>query len=136
MHSMIIRWLSGSLCAAAITLAAPLAWAQTPATSVKAAPAKKVKALPFTGKVSAVNAAALTFTLTGKTTSRTFNVTSNTRFTKAGKPATFGDLTVGDQVGGSAQVIAGKSDVVSLRIGPKPDAPAKPKQTPKTAVTK
>ena len=128
MHSMIIRWLGGGLFAAVITLAAPSAWAQAPATPAKAVPVKKVKAAPFTGKVSAVDTVAKTFTITGKTTSRTFNITSTTRFTKAGKPATFEDLTVGEEVGGTAQVIEGKSEVISLRIGVKPNAPPKPKK--------
>jgi Domain of unknown function (DUF5666) len=69
-----------------------------PATSDQTAPAKpKRRGLVFHGTVSMVDTNAMAFTV-GK---RTFNVTSETRITKNGEPATLEDITVGDKVGGA-----------------------------------
>ena len=69
--------------------------AATPAAP--AAPAKKHGALPFHGKIAAVDATASTITVG----SLTLNITSETKITKDGKPATLTDFAVGDKVGGS-----------------------------------
>ena len=72
--------------------------AATPATpAAPAAPAKKHGALPFHGKIAAVDATASTITVG----SLTLNITSETKITKDGKPATLADFAVGDKVGGS-----------------------------------
>lgn len=88
--------------------------------------AKKKGVVPFHGKVSAVDATAATVTV-GKTT---VNITSETKITKDGKPATLADITVGEKIGGSYKKDeAGKMNAVSIRIGEKPEKEAKkPKQ--------
>ncbi len=90
--------------------------------TTNAAP-KKVRAIPFHGKLEAVDNTAKTITV-GKTT---INVTSDTKIMKSGKPATLADGTVGDDVAGSYRKDAeGKNNAVSLRFGAKPAAPAAP----------
>jgi hypothetical protein len=75
---------------------------------------------PFNGKAAAVDKAAKTL----QVGQRTFVVTSTTRITKAGKPATFDELAEGEQVGGAYRKTEdGKLELISLRIGPKPAAP-------------
>ena len=85
---------------------------------------KKDGALPFTGKITAVDAAAKTVTLSGEK-ARVLNVTSETRITKDGQPATFADAKVGEEVAGAYREMDGKLNAVSLRVGP---APAKKKK--------
>lgn len=49
-----------------------------------------------------------------------FHTTAETRFTKAGKPATFEDAQVGDEIGGQYRPTAeGKLEAASIRIGAK-----------------
>ena len=85
-----------------------------------AAPAGR--ATPLRGKVDSVDKQAKTF----KINDRTFHVTSETRMMKAGKPATFDDVMVGEEVSGQYREGADKKmNVVGLRIGPRPAAPAK-----------
>lgn len=96
-----------------------------PAPNTSAA-ATKPKAIPFRGKLAAVDKVNKTITLDEKT-KRTFEVTSSTKITKAGKPATLDDGVVGDDVGGQYVKNAdGKLEAKSIRFGPKPEAaPAK-----------
>lgn len=94
-----------SLSRAADSTNAPAA--QTPAP-------KKHAGTPFHGKVAAVDAAAMTFTV-GTTT---IVITSATKITKDGKPAVFGDITVGENVTGfSKKDEAGKVTAASVKIG-------------------
>jgi Domain of unknown function (DUF5666) len=58
---------------------------------------KKTRALPYHGKVAAVDTSARTFVV-GK---RTFTITNNTQITKDNAPATLSDLMSGEMVGGS-----------------------------------
>lgn len=89
----------------------------------KEAPAR---AIPFRGKIAAVDKQAKTV----KVGERTFQITSDSKIAKAGKPATLDDATVGEEVGGAYREGADKKlNVVSLRIGPRPE-PA-PKQDDK-----
>jgi Cu/Ag efflux protein CusF len=85
----------------------------------KDAPAEKKEAHPpFNGKVTAVDAAAKTITV-GK---RTFHVVEASKIQAAGKSATLADAKMGDQVGGQYRTTTdGKLEILSLRIGPKPD---------------
>jgi hypothetical protein len=114
--------------AAAITL---------PVTAQDAKPADKGKpeekkpaaaaarAVPFRGKLDAVDQQAKTI----KVGERTFHVTSDTRIMKAGKPATLAEVKVGEEVGGAYREGDDKKlNVVSLRVGPRPQqgAPTKP----------
>ena len=78
---------------------------------------KAARALPFHGKVAAVDKDAKVLTV-GE---RKFHAAPTTRIMKAGKPATLTDAVVGDEVGGAyREVESGKLELVSLRIGPKP----------------
>ena len=74
---------------------------------------KKHGSLPFKGTVSAVDANAMTITVG----SLTIAVTSETKITKDGTPAVFGDVTVGASVSGSYKKDAeGKLHAGSLKI--------------------
>jgi hypothetical protein len=87
---------------------------------------KKRDTYPFGGKIAKVDAAAHSFTIAYKESSRTFLTTPETKFTKAGKPATFADLKDGEEVGGLVKKNKdGKEEVVSMRVGPKPAEPGK-----------
>jgi hypothetical protein len=77
---------------------------------------KKKGGLPFHGKVAAVDTTAMTITV-GQLT---INVTSDTKISKDGKPATLSDVTVGEKVNGSYKKDdAGKLNATTIRIGDK-----------------
>jgi hypothetical protein len=83
---------------------------------------KSAKRIPFHGKISAVDATAKTFTLTGKEKARTFQVISETRLKKDGKEAAFEDLKVGETVGGQYRAgAAGALEAVLVNLGAKPE---------------
>ena len=86
-----------------------------------AADPTKSKRMPFGGKLKAVDKTAKTITI-DRENKNTFAVTSETKITKAGKPATLDDAVVGDDVGGLAVDKAGKLELLSLRLGTKPVA--------------
>ena len=89
--------------------------ADAPATPPKTE--KKARALPFTGKVGAVDKVAKTVTLEGKEKARVFQITSDTRIRKDKKPATLDDVMPGDRVGGSERASAdGKMEVLTLNV--------------------
>jgi len=93
-----------------LTQAADNKPAETPAK-----PEKKARAVPFRGKIGAVDKVAKTVTLESKEKPRTFQITSETKIRKDKKPATLDDVAVGDSVGGSYRENAeGKMEVVSL----------------------
>ena len=105
--------------------------AQTASTN--SVPKKKPanRTLPFHGKLKAIDNTAKTITVG----TETIQITSETKITKAGKPATLEDGTVGDEVAGAYHKDAeGKSDAVSLRFGPKP-TPDSGSKTNKTNAT-
>jgi hypothetical protein len=89
----------------------------------KDAPAEKGDKKPSrpmvaNGKIASVDTAAKSV----KVGERTFHVTANTKITKAGKPATLDEAKVGDEVGISyREAEGGKLELVSLRVGPKPE---------------
>jgi len=90
-----------------------------PAADIKAAPDKKPSAGPFHAKLTAVDRTAKTITV-GK---RTFQITSETKFFKAGKPATIADGVVGEQASGYVKPNSdGKLVATKVNFGPKPDA--------------
>lgn len=125
MKKSILKLAVFGLLAAAIAVAPVQAFSQEKKDEKPAAePAKpKSDVAPFRGKVSAVDKAAMTFTV-GE---RTFQVTSESKLTKGGKPATLADAAVGDEVGGRYQKTAdGKLVALSVRFGPKPEAEATP----------
>jgi len=87
---------------------------------------KKPGAIPFHGKIGAVDKNAKTITLEGKEKTRTFHVTSQTVIVKAGQPATLDDAKTGEEVGGSyIKTADDKMEVRKLRIGPKPETEKK-----------
>jgi len=103
MKKQIIK-LTLSLFATAIVAAPLLARAQDNPTNAPSKPAhaesakpKKHEGLVFRGPVSAVDAKAMTVTV-GK---RTFEITSETKITKNGQPATLSDIAMGDEIGGA-----------------------------------
>ena len=78
--------------------------------------AKKHGALPFHGSVTAVDTTANTVTLA----SQTYNITSETKIMKEGKPATLADITVGEKITGQYKKDdAGKLDAKIIHIGGK-----------------
>ena len=62
--------------------------------------AKVGKAYPFHGTVASVDKKALTITLAGKEKTRVITIGSKSLFEKDGKPATFGQVAVGDYAKG------------------------------------
>ncbi len=86
------------------------------------APAKKARAIPFYGNLTAMDKAAKSFTI-GKLKSRTIMVVESTKVTKSGSPATFADLSDNDYVTGSyMKKEDGTLEAKSLKIGGKTDA--------------
>jgi hypothetical protein len=80
-------------------------------------PEKPGKAGPFHGKLAAVDKVAKTITV-GK---RTFQITSETRIKKTGKPATLDDGVVGETVSGYVKPASdGKLAATTVNFGPKP----------------
>ncbi len=103
-------------------------------TNAPAAPTiSKSKPLPFIGRLGSVDKVAMTFTLDEKTKpGRTFEVTSETRIMKEGKPATLADGVVGYPVRGSyTKTSDGKLEAHTVSFGAKVD-PAKTPAAPST----
>ena len=87
---------------------------------------KKDAAIPYTGKLTAVDKAAKTFTIPKD---RVIAVTATTRITKGGKPATLDDAAVGEEVAGQYKKGEGeKLEALSLRIGPRAEGEVKGKK--------
>ena len=73
---------------------------------------------PFHGKLAAVDQAAKTITI-GKSI---YQITSETKITKAGKPAVLADGVVGEEASGYAKPMdGGKMYAATLTFGPKPE---------------
>ncbi|HEY2329748.1 MAG TPA: hypothetical protein VGI63_08040 [Verrucomicrobiae bacterium] len=102
-----------AIVAAALVAAPAAARAEDSATNKPAALAPKKHGGPFHGKVTAVDATAMTMTIK----ELTLNITSETKITKEGKPATLSDITVGESVGGTYRKNAeGKLNATVIRI--------------------
>ena len=125
---------------AATVLGMPLgAMAQTNTPPAPAMPAPEAKPRPtmFRGKLEAVDKAAMTITV-GSQVKRTVTLTSQTKITKDGKPATLDDGVVGEDVtvsylktgeGADAKYTAryvrfGQAKKVTPAAPPAPAAPA------------
>lgn len=95
--------------------------------SAQAAAPKKHGA-PYHGKVSAVDPAAMTFTVG----TLTLGIASTTKITKDAKPAIFADIAVGENVSGAYKPdAAGKLLATSVKIGaPKKAKAAVPAPAP------
>ncbi|HVF73016.1 MAG TPA: hypothetical protein VM940_15540 [Chthoniobacterales bacterium] len=125
-----------SACAAVMALSAASAFAApksspSPSPSSNASPAaektdKPARAIPFRGKISAVDQTAKTFTIAGKETSRIFKITDKTVITKSGAAATMADIVADEQVSGSYWKQAdGTLEAKSVKLGPKAEAEKK-----------
>ncbi len=87
-----------------------------PATTKKESAAKKKAGHPFHGNLAAVDKVAKTIKL-GESV---YQITSETKITKAGKPATLEDGVVGEPVSGYAKPgEGGKMVATTVRFGPK-----------------
>jgi hypothetical protein len=125
MRKNILRIAVLSLLAVAIAVAPTQALAQEtkekPAAEKKDAP-KGDRGIPFRGKITALDKAAKTVTV-GE---RVFQVTSDTKIRKLGKPATLADGAVGEEIGGTyTKGDDGKLTAKTMRFGPKPEGEAK-----------
>jgi hypothetical protein len=90
----------------------------------------KPKFMPFRGKITAIDKTAMTLSLAGKEKARVFVITAETKLFKDAKPATLNDVAVGEDVGGRARITSdGKQEIITLRIGPKPEGQEKPAGT-------
>jgi hypothetical protein len=117
-----------SIFAAAIVVTPVSAQAQdTASTNAPAAPVKHKKHdhSVFNGKLSAIDSKAMKLTV-GE---RTFEITSDTKITKDGKPATLADGVVGEPVGGAYKKDPeGKLIATSIHFGGKADSEKKHKK--------
>ena len=134
MKNTILKITSLGLLLIAITVAPSVTRAADTTTPPAAAPAKSKKAasLPFNGKVAAVDTNAMTLTV-GK---RTFDVTSETKITKNGQPATLADGVVGETASGSyKKATDGKLGATTVTFTTKAETKKKKKTAAETAVT-
>ena len=98
----------------------------------KAEDAAKAKIYPFHGTVAAVDKKALTISLEGKVKPRVITVGAKSLFEKDGKPATFGQVAVGDYAKGRLEKDGEHEVLVKGNFGPAPEKktdeakPAKP----------
>lgn len=81
----------------------------------------KPKGLPYAGTLTAKTADSVT--LKKKDADKTFAITSATKITKAGKPATLEDGTIGEEAAVFYVENDGKAEAKSLRLGAKPAKP-------------
>ena len=79
------------------------------------------------GKIKEADKRAQSIVLDGEK-AQMFLITSETRLSKEGKPATFDELTAGETVGGRAQEKDGKWEAVAINIGKPPVKATKTKQ--------
>ena len=80
----------------------------------------KQKGTPYAGTIGSVDKTAKAVTIKTKEKSRTYQITSETKIQKAGKPATLDDVTVGEEAAAYGHEEAGKYIAHSLRVGPRP----------------
>jgi Cu/Ag efflux protein CusF len=118
-HSGLMGTLAIALIGTPVALRAQTS-TNAPTKVKKAAAPKKEKAapksIPFHGNIKAIDNTAKTISI-GK---ETIQVTSETKITKANKPATLADGAEGDMVAGSYHKDAdGKLNALTVRFGPK-----------------
>ena len=82
--------------------------------------ARESKPYPFRGTVSAVDKKAMTFTLEGKDKPRVIGLNSKSLFEKDSKPATLGQVAVGDYAHGRLVKEGEGEFLVKAAFGPKP----------------
>jgi hypothetical protein len=124
MKRTILKITALSLFAAAIVAMPAVACAQdatatnAPVASDQPAPVKHKKhdAIPFHGKLSAIDTNAMTLTVG----THTLEITSETKITKDGQPAVLSDGVVGEMAGGAYKKGAdGKLSATSVHFGAK-----------------
>jgi len=104
-----------SLIAAALMAVPTISRAQDTSANASATATKK-HGLAFRGKVAAVDTTASTITIKDQA----YSVTSDTKITKDGQPATLADITVGTAVHGAyTKDAAGKLTATTITIGGK-----------------
>lgn len=129
------------VCAAPLTTTAASP-SVTPSPKAKTSPAPKTKpspsptasphptegrAIPFHGKISAVDQKAKTFTIGN----RVFKVTDKTVLTKAGAHATMKDVVANEEARGSYWKLAdGTLEAKTVKLGPKTEAEKKSESSP------
>ncbi len=91
--------------------------------SEKAAKAKKKRdTFPYYGAIGKVDEKAKTFTIVGKSSTRTFHVSGASKISRDGKAATLGEFKSGEQVSGACKYNKdageGHYSVVSMRPRP------------------
>ncbi|HYG24963.1 MAG TPA: hypothetical protein VEH04_19510 [Verrucomicrobiae bacterium] len=120
MMNATVRFGAYCLIAAALASAPTRSIAQeTPATAEKVEN-KESRAVPFNGKLKAVDPSARTITF-GSTT---LQVDDHTKIVKHGQPAALGDAVVGEMVAGTYRKESGKATAILVRFGPKNGAQA------------
>lgn len=117
------------LCAAAITgLPGQLCAIDTQAPVENKETRKKPAIMPFQGKLKSVDHSAKTISV-GE---RVFQITSETKVSKDGKPAVLADAVVGEKVAGAYRKTEdGKLDATTVKFGVETD-----KEKPKKGQTK
>jgi len=147
MHKISLRLIVIALLVTGLAGASRFALAQaqptdpnaTPPKSEPPAPAPKKKTnpdgetkshgIPFHGKLQAVDKVEKTLTIKGKEKDRIFLVTSHTKLSRDGKPATLADAVVGEEIAGFArEASAGKYEALSIRFGARAPGQTKPKK--------
>ena len=139
--------LTSAACIAALTMCAPLtSWAKekksaspapaaaSPAAMAAASPAAKAaRAIPFHGKISAVDQSAKTFSIAGKEATRIFKMSDTTVITKDGNPGTMADVAADQNVRGSYwKREDGSLEAKTVKLGDKTDTEmSKPKKKKK-----
>lgn len=90
---------------AAVGAGSPAQAQSDSASSTNSAPPvhRRVRAPRFYGTIESIDAAGMTLTLKGRTNETTVKITSTTKITKDGQPATFSDAAVGSRVAGSGK---------------------------------
>ena len=117
----IIKFTGLSLLAMALAASPMVSRAQDAATNAPAADGaapvvKKKGTLPFKGKIATLDAAGGTFTVGALE----LNITSTSKITTNGVPATLADFTVGESVAGAYKKTAdGKLNVTTLHLAAK-----------------
>lgn len=130
MKNQIFQFTLGGLIAATL-IASPISLqaadkpAKPAASEAPIPPPPQIVRQPFRGKVESVDTAKMTLTVG----SQVVHVTSETKISKAGKPATLSEIVVGDMVGGSAKKDeAGNLNAAIIRVGEIPKFPKQPKK--------
>jgi hypothetical protein len=115
MKKMILKLAVATLLGAAVLILPAISrGADETSTNTPAATPDQAAPGKFNGAVSAVDTNAMTFTVGDQT----FNVTSESRLSKSGKPATLSDAVVGEPARGSYTTGSdGKLDVTKARFG-------------------